>query len=131
MILVQQKIQREEYISIAPDDPNIASEDRYWALTLDITGHLNDSYLCDDWCSDMPGCDAVRPARYIRLFPAMFIYDDPFAQYHQLPIPDSAYEYVGSTTEKPDTGLHDNAITEVTDAWFDKQGHRGNIQGQT
>ena len=125
MILVQQKLKNEERISVTPDPLRSMAgdfdEDRQWAHT------SHDSDLCDDWHWDNPGCNGVRPAKYIRLSPAMFVYDDPFAEY-QIPIPDSAYEYVGI---KPDTGLHDNAITEVTDAWFNKDNERTNIQGST
>ena len=48
----------------------------------------------------------------------MFIYDDPFAEY-QIPIPDSAYEYVGPPV-----------LTEAQNKWFNKYGDSVNIQGQ-
>ena len=123
MILVQQKIQSEEYISIAPEGAKINNAERLWCRT------VYDDELCDDlnweFVWEFVGCIAVRPARYIRLSQSMFIYDDPFAEY-QLPIPASVYEYVGL----PDTGLHDNAINEVVDHWFNKDGDSVNIQGQ-
>ena len=92
MILVQQNSSKEEYISIAPEGAKINNAERLWCWT------LYDDELCDDlaWESvwKFVGCAAVRPARYIRLFQAMFIYDDPFSEY-QIPIPASAYQYVG------------------------------------
>ena len=54
---------------------------------------------------------------------------DPFGGY-QLNIPNRAYEYIGNAEEKSDTGLHDNAINEVVDKWFNKDGDSVNIQGQ-
>ena len=92
MILVQQNITEEEYISIAPEGANINGDERLWCRT------LYDDELCNDLNWDrvweFVGCVAVRPARYIRLSRGMFIYDDPFGEY-QIPIPASAYQYVG------------------------------------
>ena len=95
MILVQQNITGEEFISITPDDPILMSNERLWTRT-----GIDHDDVYENWHWGIAGCSGVRPSRYIRISRAMFIYDDPFSEY-QIPIPASAYQYVGPEQGQP------------------------------